>query len=520
MGPAIDLTNGNPLLKAMDPEELRRRAGIQPDVPPAAAPAAPSPLIDASKPRPIAFPPVAQMAEAPPTLRTSAGPIPAATGMESRLPSSTADINATPPPPYQRGTPGGEQAEMNRLATTGSGISQIKNPWGRIPLQVLDALGRGLFPGIEMGIPGTSGHHDVLMHQERGRLADVENGENQVTKRAQEEAQTHLTTARANEVENPNPLEDELTEAKIEHLQNPATAATRQPKVIKDSDGYLYRDSGDGEPVPLIVNGEHMKGPMPTPASAKPLGDKAAYQALRAKENMGVILTPEEAAQKKAFEQTIQTTMTDPGVARMTALAQSRIVPVTGENGAVTYDTAGHAVKAGAQSPQSIPFQTEKGVQKAFTSGAPANTLTAFNTAIAHLGTLEQAGKALGNGDVQLLNRLGQEWAKQTGSPAPTNFEAVKSALKGEIGAAFRKGQTTEGESRELDKSIDKIQSPEQLAGVARQFTTLLGSKRDQLKKQYEQGKQGQPNFGEQNGVPAEGGTFNGHKVLKVTKVD
>jgi hypothetical protein len=400
---------------------------------------------------------------------------------------------------------------MNRLSTTGSGISQIKSPWARIPLQIADALGRGLFPGIEMGIPGTSGHHDVLMHQERGRIKDIESGQDEAAKRAQEEAQTQLagaqterTQAMANDLENPNPLDDELTEAKIAHLQNPAetrATAARQPKVIKDADGYLYRDSGDGEPTPLIVNGEHMKGPMPTAASVRPLADKAAYQALRAKENMGEALTPEEAAQKKAFEQTIQTTMTDPGVARMIALAQSRIVPVTGENGAVTYDTAGHAVKTGAGSPQSIPFQTEKGVQKAFTSGAPANTLTAFNTAIAHLGTLEQAGNALHNGDVQLFNRVGQEWAKQTGSAAPTNFEAVKSALKGEIGAAFRKGQTTEGESRELDKSIDKIQSPEQLAGVTRQFTTLLGSKRDQLKKQYEQGKQGQPNFGEQGGA-------------------
>lgn len=46
-----------------------------------------------------------------------------------------------------------------------SGIAGIKNPYGRIPLQILDAVGRGLFPGIEMGIPGTSGHHDVLLNQ-------------------------------------------------------------------------------------------------------------------------------------------------------------------------------------------------------------------------------------------------------------------------------------------------------------------------------------------------------------------
>ena len=60
---------------------------------------------------------------------------------------------------------------------------------------------------------------------------------------------------------------------------------------------------------------------------------------------------------------------------------------------------------------------------------------------------------------------------------------------------------TTEGESKELDASIDKIQSPGQLAGVAAQFRQLLGSKRDQLKGQYEAGKQNRPNFGGESGA-------------------
>ncbi len=125
--------------------------------------------------------------------------------LESLLPSPTAALNAIAPPAYERGTLGGEKAEMNRLATTGSGISQIKSPWARIPLQIADALGRGLFPGIEMGIPGTSGHHDVLMHQQAGRLADVEGGENDAAKREQEAAMTRHTQAETAGLENPQP---------------------------------------------------------------------------------------------------------------------------------------------------------------------------------------------------------------------------------------------------------------------------------------------------------------------------
>ncbi len=52
MGPAVDPTNGNPKLKellARDPELFARLSGQPPAPPPA-----PLPIVDASKPRPIA----------------------------------------------------------------------------------------------------------------------------------------------------------------------------------------------------------------------------------------------------------------------------------------------------------------------------------------------------------------------------------------------------------------------------------------------------------------------------------
>ena len=464
--------------------------------PPVPAAAAPSPIVDASKPRPIAPLP------APPTLQTGAGAIPSPTSepreniIESHLPSATASQNAIPTPPQTPGMLGAVQDEQTRLRESGSGIHQIQNPLLKGLAATADTAGQILAPRLEQAIPGTEGHHQMLLGQNRGRIKELETSEDEAAKRGLTAAQTEHMQAQTENLENPNPLNDELTQARIDRLNNPATAAGRQPKVIKDADGYLYRDSGDGEPTPLIVNGEHMKGPMPAAAADKPLADKAAYQALRAKENRGEALTPEEQANKKAFEQTIQTTMTDPGVARMTALAQSRIVPILqGNEGDVGYDTAGHAMNAGAKSPQSIGFQTNKAVTKSATSGNIGAQITAYNTAIDHLQSLEEAGKALHNTDVPLFNKVAQAYAKQTGSAAPANFDAVKSALKGEIGSAFRKGVTTEGESKELDSSIDKIQSPAQLAGVAAQFRQLLASKRGNLQGQVEQGQQGKANF-------------------------
>lgn len=116
--------------------------GLQPP----AAPAMPSPAL---KP-----PPLATMGATPSlgAARPVAPPTPSATAHTAELARLTA-------PPMS-----GPMAHTT--ADTGqSGIGQIKNPYARIPLNILDALGRGLVPGIEMGLPGTSGHHDVLVHQ-------------------------------------------------------------------------------------------------------------------------------------------------------------------------------------------------------------------------------------------------------------------------------------------------------------------------------------------------------------------
>lgn len=64
----------------------------------------------------------------------------------------------------------GAQDELDRLQSTGSGISQIKNPFLRTLATVGDTVGKAMFPSIEAGIPGTQGHHDELINTELRRL--------------------------------------------------------------------------------------------------------------------------------------------------------------------------------------------------------------------------------------------------------------------------------------------------------------------------------------------------------------
>lgn len=79
--------------------------------------------------------------------------------------------------------------QHNAQNTGTPGVNQIHSPWARVPLQILDALGRGFFPGVEMGIPGTSGHHDVLVHQRQAEDTQERNAADDAARRELESAQ-------------------------------------------------------------------------------------------------------------------------------------------------------------------------------------------------------------------------------------------------------------------------------------------------------------------------------------------
>ena len=49
--------------------------------------------------------------------------------------------------------PSAAQAELKRRETTGSGVSQIKSPWARIPLQIADAVVPACFPVSRNSFP-------------------------------------------------------------------------------------------------------------------------------------------------------------------------------------------------------------------------------------------------------------------------------------------------------------------------------------------------------------------------------
>lgn len=147
-----------------------------------------------------------------------------------------------------------------------------------------------------------------------------------------------------------------------------------------------------------------------------------------------------------------------------------------------------------------ITYNTANAENKYMTSGKGGQQLTAFNTAISHLSTLDNLASQLNNGDIQIFNKAAQAWAQQTGNPAPTNFAAAKNAMSGEVAAALKASGATDQEINKVGDTFDRAQSPAQLKGAIEAYRSLLGSKRDQLKAQHDAAQQGKPNFGDNAG--------------------
>lgn len=123
---------------------------------------------------------------------------------------------------------------------------------------------------------------------------------------------------------------------------------------------------------------------------------------------------------------------------------------------------------------------------KAFATGKQGDIARSLNVAIDHIGTAESLIEALGNNDINLVNRLGNKLAAQTGATAPTNFEAVKHVVADEITKAVVGGPGALADREAMAETIRSANSPAQIRGVLTQFKALMRGQLDGLADQYE----------------------------------
>lgn len=226
----------------------------------------------------------------------------------------------------------------------------------------------------------------------------------------------------------------------------------------------------------------------------EPGAQQARATALYAKMNAGQTLTPEEGNFLHGWERMIKTTRTDPGLARAYVFANSVPVQVVDPNnpGKVVYTNRPGAM--GMEAPGSGNASAFRKMLDYMGAGKGGQMVTAFNTAQSHMQLLGQAAAALNNGNITALNSIGNSYAKATGSAAPTNFAAVKNALKGEVAKALA-GNVTVSEQAELDKDFNDASSPAQIAGIIDKYTQLMQGKKDALYEQAQRVANGEQLF-------------------------
>lgn len=122
----------------------------------------------------------------------------------------------------------------------------------------------------------------------------------------------------------------------------------------------------------------------------------------------------------------------------------------------------------------------------AFGTGKQGDLLRSFNVGISHLNTLGTLVDALGNNDVQLLNKAGNAFKEQTGSPAPTNFDAAKAIVGDEVIKAIVGSGGALADRENAQNQINNAKSPQQLRGVIQTYKTLMAGQLRGLSKQYQ----------------------------------
>jgi len=121
---------------------------------------------------------------------------------------------------------------------------------------------------------------------------------------------------------------------------------------------------------------------------------------------------------------------------------------------------------------------------KDFSTGSQGNAMRSFAVAGQHLDQLGGLVDALDNGNIQLVNKIANSFATQTGGTAPTNFDAAKDIVSKEVVKAIVAGGGGVSEREELARLMSQAKSPAQLKGVISQYRSLMGAQHDALLQQ------------------------------------
>lgn len=119
--------------------------------------------------------------------------------------------------------------------------------------------------------------------------------------------------------------------------------------------------------------------------------------------------------------------------------------------------------------------------------GATGKKLRAVDTALSHLHTLSEAGQALKNGDIRVLNSIANGLGLQVGSSPVAAYETIAQMVSPEITNAVIEGAGGERERESMAKNFSASASDSQRNASISAATRLLGERHSKAEHAYRQ---------------------------------
>jgi hypothetical protein len=122
-------------------------------------------------------------------------------------------------------------------------------------------------------------------------------------------------------------------------------------------------------------------------------------------------------------------------------------------------------------------YQVAQRVRNDFASGAQtAKAIDATNTVVHHLSVFDDLGKALGNHDVNAINRVINYAQAELGHPEVTDFNTAKGIIADEVIKAVT-GSGAVFDREEMQRQLTSARSPEQLKHQADDIRRLMAGR-------------------------------------------
>lgn len=187
---------------------------------------------------------------------------------------------------------------------------------------------------------------------------------------------------------------------------------------------------------------------------------------------------------------------------RMMFAPGEQFVPVAADPndpGKVTLMKKGKAAAQGVSLPQGAATTAAKAEARSEVPTKIGDQKVAFNTMIAHADLLRKAVQALGNGDVQALAGLKNEFKNAFGYSGPITAQAIADAYGGEVTNVIAKGHITDKEMGKTSKTINPMkQNYATMDSVLSAYQALAQSKMNMLVQQANAARGGR-----QQGMPS-----------------